>query len=118
MKKNDWILLGVICTAAGIFFLWHFLQPSPKSAEIQITVNGSLMGTYSLWEEQEIAIGKTNVLVISDGKAWMRSADCPDQICVRQKAVSKKGETIICLPNKVVVEVTEGETAEMDGVAN
>ena len=118
MKKNDWILLGVICAAAGFLFLWRFLQPSPESAEIEIKVDGSLQGTYSLWEDQEIAIGNTNVLVISDGKAKMRSAECPDQICVRQKAISKKGETIVCLPNKVIVEVTEGNTAELDGVAN
>lgn len=118
MKKNDWILLGVICAAAGFLFLWRFLQPSPKSAEIEIKVDGNLQGTYSLWEDQEITIGKTNVLVISGGKAKMQSAQCPDQICVRQTAISKKGETIVCLPNKVIVEVTEGTKADLDGVVN
>ena len=48
----------------------------------------------------------------------MESADCPDQICVRQKAISKEGESIICLPNKVVVSIVGGEEKELDAVTN
>ena len=46
-------------------------------------------------------------LVISDGKADMESADCPNQICVHHSAISHTGETIVCLPNRVVIEVIE-----------
>ena len=53
----------------------------------------------------------TNTLEIRDGCADMTDADCPDKICVNQKAVSRPGETIVCLPNKVVVEV-EADTGE------
>ena len=42
----------------------------------------------------------------------MEEADCPDRLCVRQGAVSRVGESIICLPHELVVTV-EGE--EMDG---
>ena len=45
------------------------------------------------------------VLVIEDGKAYMEEADCPNQICVHHSPVSHKGETIVCLPNRVVIEV-------------
>ena len=45
-------------------------------------------------------------------------ADCPDKLCVHQKAVSRDGESIICLPNKVVVSIEGGEDREMDAVAN
>ena len=47
----------------------------------------------------------TNLLVIKDGKADVTEADCPDKLCVHQKAISKTNETIVCLPNKVVVQV-------------
>ena len=47
----------------------------------------------------------------------MVEADCPDKLCVHQKAISKNNETIICLPNKVVVQVTSGEESEFDSVA-
>lgn len=51
-------------------------------------------------------VGKC-ILVISDGKADMESADCPNQICVHHSAISHTGETIVCLPNRVVIEVVE-----------
>ena len=49
-----------------------------------------------------------------DGKASMAKADCPDKICVNHAAISKKGETIVCLPHKVVVEVVD-ENGIQDG---
>ena len=60
----------------------------------------------------------TNILTIKNGKAKMTDADCPDQLCVHQKAASKNHESIICLPNKVVVEVDGSEESEFDAVAN
>ena len=49
-------------------------------------------------------------------EAWMEWADCTDQICVNHRAVSREGESIICLPNQVVISVTDGEEAELDGI--
>ena len=50
-----------------------------------------------------------NLLSVSDGVVRMKAADCRDQICVRHRAVSAVGESIICLPHKLVVEITTGE---------
>ncbi len=76
-------------------------------------MDGSVYGTLSAWGGQEIPISRTGndeCPEIHDGKADVTEADCPDKLCVHQKAISKTHETIVCLPNKVVVEVTgEGE---------
>ena len=45
------------------------------------------------------------ILVIKDGQAYMQEADCPNQICVHHSAISHKGETIVCLPNRIIIEV-------------
>ena len=84
----------------------------------KFTVDGKEYGRYQLSSEQEIQINETNVLEIRDGKAKMKSADCPDQICVHQKAISRNGESIICLPNKIVLKIVDGEEAELDAVTN
>lgn len=47
-----------------------------------------------------------NLLVITDGKVYMEAADCPDQICVRHKAIAADRENIICLPHRLVVELS------------
>ena len=46
-----------------------------------------------------------NTVVIKNGKVFVKSADCPDLICVKHKEISKSGESIVCLPNRVIIEV-------------
>ena len=42
----------------------------------------------------------------------MSSATCPDGDCVKQGRICDEGETIVCLPNKVVVEILGSEEVE------
>lgn len=74
---------------------------------IEIQKDKEMYGTYLLSEDQVIKIGETNVCEIKDNKCKMIKATCPKQICTNQKAIYKKGQSIICLPNKVVIEVKE-----------
>ena len=102
-------------------FTLFFLQ-NKEGACVEVTVDEKVYGTYDLNENQEIPItidGEvTNVLTIKDGKAKMTDADCPDHLCMHQKAISKEKETIVCLPNKVVAEVTGSkEQQEFDSIA-
>ena len=118
MRKNDWILVAVILVLAGIGFLIYTNLGRQTAGIVKVTVDGELFGTYSLEREQEIKINDTNYLMIKDGQVDMIEADCPDQICVDHKTISRNKETIVCLPNKVVVEIVGGEDAEIDAVAN
>ena len=119
MKKKDWILIFVVlCVAASAYLAHYFLRDTGKG-EVIVEVNGKLTGTYSLNEDQEITINQgSNLLEIKNGKANMIEADCPDQLCVHQKAISRNRESIICLPNQVVVEVTATEEKTYDAMTN
>ena len=102
-------LLGICLIVLGV---WYFAGGK----------EGEVYGTYSLSQPQTVKIknskGKTtNVLVIRDGKADMKEADCPDKLCVHQKAISAENESIVCLPNRVVVTVTNSKKEGMDGFA-
>lgn len=59
-----------------------------------------------------------NLLCIAEGKIWMEEADCRDQICVRHKPISGNRESIICLPHKLVIELTSDSEDEvaLDGM--
>lgn len=119
MKKNDLILIIVVIIIAAAAFLIHNFMGGKHAGVVTVKVDGELEGTYSLHENQEIEInGGSNILVIKDGEADMTWADCPDKLCVKQKSVSKKNENIICLPNKVIVEVESDESSEYDAVTN
>ncbi len=119
MTKTDLLLLALLLLA-GSAGIWFVRARAREGAEVRITVDGQLYGTYPLSKEAQVAISLdgpvTNTLLISGGSARMVQADCPDKLCVQHNAVSKQGETIVCLPNKIVVEVTGGKAA-FDSVA-
>jgi hypothetical protein len=53
--------------------------------------------------------GGTNLLIIQDGEAWVEEASCPDGLCKNMGKISQVGQSVICLPNKVVVEILDKE---------
>lgn len=118
MKKNDFILIAAILLVAGAVFLLYQSFEEQGSGFVKVTVDGELYGTYSLEKNQEIKINDTNHLLIQDGQADVTWADCPDKICVNQKAISASKESIICLPNQVIVEIVGGKDSQLDAVTN
>ena len=62
--------------------------------------------------------GAFNLFSVADGVVRMEAADCRDQICVNHRPVSRGGESIICLPHRLVVEIAGGTDESVpDGVA-
>lgn len=118
MKKNDWKLAAAVLIIAVAFYLVNTFLVHKGGSTVTVKVKGKEFGTYSLSKDQEIDINGTNRLVIKDGKADMTWADCPDKLCVHQKAIDRDKETIVCLPNKVVAEVHSDEESDLDAVAN
>ena len=119
MSKKDWVLIVVILCVAGLAFLLHEVIGADGAGSVTVKVNGKIEGVYSLAEDREIKInGGSNVLVIKNHEADMVDANCPDKLCVNQKPVSKNHESIICLPNKIVLKIVDGEEAELDAVTN
>lgn len=120
--KNDIVFIGgLLAIAVFLFVLMQFVRGG-SGAYVEVTVDGEVYGTYALAENQTVEIKKdgkvTNVLSIRDGKADMTDADCPDFLCVHQRAISKEDETIVCLPNKVVVKIIKAkEKNNIDSIA-
>ena len=115
MKKKEAIFIASILVIAGILGLGFLISGQRSHNTIRITVDGKEFGTYSLNKDQVIHIGDTNVCEIKDGKVTMIEATCPDHYCMKQKAVDEHGGSIICLPNKVVIEGKDSaEPSESD----
>ncbi|MBQ5884818.1 MAG: NusG domain II-containing protein [Clostridia bacterium] len=112
--KNDLILVGVICTLSLVGFL-IFKLTMKDGNRVSVSINGEEKYSYSITDnvETDIITGNNgennNTLVIKDRKAYIKSATCPDKICVGHRPISKDGETIVCLPHKIVVSITEGK---------
>jgi len=117
-RKNDIILVAVIGLLAILLWLGIYFTQN-EGAYAYVTVKNAEYGKYPLDTDTEIRIGDGstyNILVIKDGKAEVTEASCPDKLCVHQGKVHYDGQSIICLPNKVVVEIVGGEQSKVDAV--
>ncbi len=107
LKKKDFLLIIVVLVVALGFYLFQEWGRKSSDNQVVVMVNGEIFGTYDLDDDQTVSINNgSNILKIEDQKAKMSQADCPDKLCVHQRAISKTNESIICLPNKVVVKIT------------
>ena len=123
-KKNDLLSIGVLLMVALAAYFWisFFQGANTKNGVAVVTIDDVEYGRFPLVvdteERIEVPDGSYNLLVIQDGKADVTEASCPDGICVNHRAISKQGQSIVCLPNKVVVEIENGEESDLDAVTN
>ena len=105
---------------AGAALLWIQLTKE-EGAQVVVEVNGVKTASYPLSEDNSVTIegfgGGAKLLVIEDHVATVAKASCPDQLCVHQPDIQYQGQTIVCLPNRVVISIEGGDEADVDGIA-
>lgn len=109
ISKTDIILCVAILSVCLIGIILIRLTRD-NGYNVNIMIDGKLKDSYKLNENREFDVVSelgSNHVVIADGYVYVTNADCPDKVCVEHYKIGKDGETIICLPHKLVIEVTE-----------
>ncbi len=120
IRKADIVLFCFLIFSAGISAALILFRLSGPAGDVVVTLNGNPYGTYSLEEDRRIEISGENyhnVVLIENGSVRMQSSDCHNQICVSHMPISRSGESIICLPHRIVVRIQGGKEADVDAVA-
>ena len=90
-----------------------------KGNSVQIEVDGTVFDVVSLATDRTVEVtgplGKTYV-IIHDGEAHVSDSPCRAKICVRTGQISRTGQLIVCVPNKVVVRIIGQEELPYDAV--
>ena len=118
MKKMRWDMALIGCVLLLSALLYLVVRPGGEGAWAVVTVEGNEIARYDLGEERTVTLGDEdyNVLHIGGGFAAVTEANCGDHTCVRTGQISRAGETIICLPHKLVVEIVGGDAPGFDAV--
>ena len=115
--RNDILLVTALLLLGGALAL--FLRLTRQAGgTVSVRIDGKTVMELPLSEDIRIVLGEgehTNTLVIEGGKAQIVEASCPDKICVGQGTVQYAGESIVCLPHKLVVTVQGGTANGLDG---
>ncbi len=115
------LIIGLLVITAIIALGVRLTEKTGKT--VVVSVDGVEKYTFPLDENLEFKIegyeDGTNYLVIKDGEAYLTEASCPDLLCVHMGKISSQGQSIICLPNRVVVEIrddNESDPKEFDAI--
>lgn len=115
-KRDVIVIVSLLLIAFLGFFAvkcFHGVAGETVIAEL----DGECVFSHALNEDAETVIhGKTcdNHIIIKNGEVYVSEAGCPDKICVDHRPISHGGESIVCLPNRLVIRI-EGEPGETDG---
>lgn len=115
-RRNDLLLIGGVLATALIGLVLYLALRVPGTTAV-VLIDGKEVTRYPLDTPAQMTIQleeQSNELVIRDGKAFITEANCPDRICVKHRGISHVGETIVCLPHKVVVRIEGGYSADLD----
>jgi hypothetical protein len=118
-KKKDIFLIIIIMITSVFFIITSVIKKGTSPNTVKITISGLEYASYSLYNDREVEISNgygNNKIVINNGMVFISEADCPDKYCVKHKPISKSGESVICLPHKLVVEIT-GENDVVDDIS-
>lgn len=127
IKKFIWdiILLGgllifILVSFVAVFFAEFSSENSALGDRANIYINGEIYNSYELNHNETIDIENEygfNRIVIENNMVSITEADCHNEECVNSKSISKVGESIICLPHRLVVEICGNKEGEYDSIA-
>jgi len=114
LKALDFVLLALL--AGGAVSPWFVADGSGAFAVVSHDGGEERL---PLDEDRTLTVtgpvGRT-VVVVENGSVSIRESDCPQKLCVRMGSVDQTGESLVCVPNRVVVTVEGGDDEEPDGI--
>lgn len=117
-SRFDIILFIILVLIGAAVTVWIYFPRNSTATHLEIRQNGSIIMTLPLDTDTEQTItginGNTNTFQIKDQTAMMLQADCGDHTCISTGRISRTGESIVCLPHRLVLQITSSGNSEED----
>jgi hypothetical protein len=118
LRVLDYVALSLSLLVVGAFSLFAYAGRN-RAGDVVIEASGT-QWIYPLDVNRREPItgplGET-IVVIEGGKAYVEDSPCPDKVCVHMPAITKPGQWIACLPNRVFVRVRGTDAQKVDDVS-
>ncbi|WP_455258263.1 NusG domain II-containing protein [Peptoniphilus asaccharolyticus] len=116
MKKGDYIVVALILFLSTSIFLVsknNLVEAAEK--QVVVSVNGQIEGKYTLSDKEQLytidnKYGKNTFAITNDGVHMVESS-CKDQICIHMGHITRAGESIICLPNRLIISLENKDSS-------
>ncbi len=115
LRLLDVVALALALGVTGVFSVFAYTG-GDKNPNVIIEASGQRW-IYPLRENRQVTVGGPlgdELISISGGEAWVVTSPCPNKICIQQGRISKPGQWIACLPNKIFIRVSGKEDQSVD----
>lgn len=103
-------LVGSLLLAAVLLFFALRGCGAEPGTQFEIRVDGKLYGRYALGVERTVQVEDLLTVRVEQGRVYVTESNCPQGSCVRHAPISRVGERILCLPQRVEIRICgEGE---------
>lgn len=114
-KYRTFFFFLAVITIAAVWSFWQITTARP-GGKLIAEQDGEFLFSYMLNSGDKefdvlTADGGMNHVRVQGGRVAVTDADCPDKVCVKSGWILNSGESIICLPHKLVLRI-EGEPTE------
>ncbi len=120
MKKSDILIILVALLAASALFYFYNRQNSAEN-NVLVRIDGNVVEHFSLKDEVDYKAESSygyNYIHIKAGQVYISDADCKNKICVDSGMIDKTGQSLICLPHRLSVEIIGINNPEIDAISN
>lgn len=108
-KLVTWLDITVILlvlVVSAVFLLFGLFKDNGKKAVVLVDEEIVLELLLSNDAEHKIETESGfNIITVDNGDIFVSAADCKDSICIKRGKINKTGESIVCLPHKLIVEI-------------
>ena len=113
------MIVGIVLAALIVFCGRYFFASGSGALVAEVTgswgdplilpMDGAAMAREGRWELDGPAGGLT--LLYLPGKGFcVENASCPDHLCVRSGYIRQAGQSLVCVPNRIVIRLTGAGT--------
>lgn len=102
-RVRIWDILLISALTAACFLFWFF--PKNQGETVIISVNGEQRAALSLREDTCFSLEDGTQILVENGAVRVSFSTCPDHLCEHMGPVSSRGEVILCVPNRISVEI-------------
>ncbi len=119
IKKRDIIVILLILFLSLFMALFaKKLKSNEDGSYLRIELNGKEYGRYPLNKDKTFKIkideDEYNVVEIKNKEVRMKEANCRDLLCTHMPSIKKVGETIVCLPHRLILEIISSDDKKND----
>src|SRR5690625_4168831 len=128
IKPGDVIIVALLVIFSFVplaIFTYQNASANGDNLHVVVSADGEVVHEMELKNDHTREVyeyvddhGHENTVVREGQTVYMADANCTDFLCVQQGEITEVGGTIVCLPNRVLVEIVSGEDepVEDDGV--